>query len=79
MALKKLQQLGVGDQFTLKEGFLLSKDEQNVLLFISPTFPSSETNENAIFAEKLYAIQDALNVNFEAKQKVSILVRPLLQ
>jgi 1-acyl-sn-glycerol-3-phosphate acyltransferase len=67
MALKKMQQLGTGDQFTLKDGFLLSKDEKNVLLFISPTFPSSETSENAVFADQLYSLQDQLNTSFANK------------
>jgi len=69
IALKKLQQLGIGDQFTLKDGFLISKDEQNALLFISPTFPSSETSRNAVFADSLYSIQNRLNDAFAPKIK----------
>lgn len=64
MGLKKLEQLGIGDQFTLKDGFLLSKDEQNLLLFITPAYPSSETDSNEAFAERLYLLQDQLNGNF---------------
>lgn len=67
MALKKLQNLGVGDQFVLKEGFVMSKDEQNILLFISPNFPSSETKKNKGLADRLYAIQDELNTVFNLK------------
>jgi len=65
MALKKLDQLGIGDQFTLKNGFLVSKDEKNLLLFISPIFPASETDKNEAFAESLYRIQDQLNTSFK--------------
>lgn len=67
LALQKLQEIGLNDQFTLKNGFLVSKDEQNVLLFITPTFPSSETAQNAIFADHLYAIQQTLNTAFSEK------------
>ncbi|RMA65717.1 1-acyl-sn-glycerol-3-phosphate acyltransferase [Ulvibacter antarcticus] len=68
-ALKKLRDLGVGDQFTIKDGFLLSKDEEHVLLFITPIHPSSETSKNAAFADTLYALQNELNVAFNEKVK----------
>jgi len=64
IALKKLRQLGVTDDFVLKDGFLLSKDEKNILLFITPKFSSSETAENTKFAEQLYALQDTLNKKY---------------
>ncbi len=65
MGLKKLEKLGIGDQFLLKDGFLLSKNKQNLLLFITPTFPSSETDKNEAFAERLYLLQDQLNEDFK--------------
>lgn len=67
LGLQKLQEIGLNDQFTLQKGFLLSKDEQNVLLFITPTFPSSETAQNALFADHLYATQQTLNTAFSEK------------
>lgn len=65
VALKKLQQLSFGDAFVLENGFLLSKDKQHLLLFISPTHKSSETSENAHFAEQLYNLRDELNTAFK--------------
>lgn len=67
IALKKLRQLGVTDDFVLKEGFLVSKDEKNILLFITPKFGSSETAENAKFAEQLYALQKKLDQKYRGK------------
>ncbi|WP_452227152.1 MMPL family transporter [Lacinutrix cladophorae] len=67
IALKKLQELSFGDDFTLYNGFIISKDKNNVLLFITPTFASSETAENATFADNLYALQDQLNITFKNK------------
>lgn len=67
IALKKLQQIGFGDEFTLHNGFLLSKDQQNVLLFITPTLGSSETSENAKFVDNLYVVSQELNTTFEGK------------
>ncbi|MDN3723351.1 MMPL family transporter [Aequorivita sp. SDUM287046] len=64
IALKKLRQLGVTDDFILKDGFLMSKDKRNILLFITPKFSSSETAENAQFAKNLYSLQRTLNQKY---------------
>ncbi|NNE77737.1 MAG: MMPL family transporter, partial [Pricia sp.] len=64
IALKKLQQLGIGDNFTLKNGFLLDEKEGNILLFITPVFGSNETDKNVPFSEQLYALQEKLNTVF---------------
>lgn len=69
IALKKLQQLGVGDDFKLKNGFLLNKEEQNILLFLTPTHGSRETDKNTELAAKLYDIQDQLNRSYKEKIK----------
>ena len=67
IALKKLRQLGFGEGFKLKNGFLLSEEEDNILLFITPKFGSGETNKNLPFAEALYTVQDALNVKYDSQ------------
>src|SRR5690606_21678354 len=67
IALKKLRQLGVTDDFFLKDGFLVSKDEKNILLFITPKFSSSETAENTKFVEELYTLQNNLNQKYSGK------------
>ncbi|MEO8935086.1 MAG: MMPL family transporter [Xanthomarina sp.] len=67
IALKKLQRLSFGNEFNMQNGFLLSKDKKHILLFISPTYPSSETSENAIFAEQLYSLNAKLNDAFKNK------------
>jgi len=67
IALKKLQQLSFGDDFILHNGFLVSKDKNQVLLFITPTLGSSETSENAKFVENLYDINSQLNNSFKNK------------
>ncbi|MGB6151466.1 MAG: MMPL family transporter [Pricia sp.] len=64
IALKKLRQLGFGEGFKLKDGFLLNEEEENILLFITPAFASGETNKNMPFADALYAIQEALNAKY---------------
>ncbi len=67
IALKKLQQLGIGDDFKLKNGFLLDKEETNILLFITPTYGSNGTDKNMPFADSLYELQAQLNKKYGAK------------
>src|SRR5690606_27899858 len=69
IALKKLRDLGMGDQFTLRDGFLLSKDLQNILLFITPAHPSSETVENTKFVKELYETRYQLDKLFQDRVK----------
>jgi 1-acyl-sn-glycerol-3-phosphate acyltransferase len=67
IALKKLQQLSVGDDFELKNGFVLTKDKKNLLLFITPRLATNETDKNTIFIEKLNTIKNNLNSKFSNK------------
>ncbi|MEO5787859.1 MMPL family transporter [Gelidibacter sp.] len=67
MAIQHLQQLGISDDFTLKDGFLVSKDEQHLLLFITPKYPSNNTTENGLFSQQLYQLRDDLNGVFKDK------------
>ena len=64
LGLKKLEELQVGDDFKLFNNFLITKDEKHLLLFISPTYPASETDKNSVFLEKFEAIQDSLNLKY---------------
>ena len=67
IALKKLQELGFGDNFTLQNGFLVSKDEKHILLFITPALEANETAQNTVFVENLYATNASLNDSFTGK------------
>ncbi len=71
IALKKLQQLNIGDDFTLENGFVMTRDKKKLLLFITSNIPSSETEKNTIFAEKLKSIQENLNTKFKDKTSIS--------
>ncbi|TYB74105.1 MMPL family transporter [Bizionia saleffrena] len=64
LAVKHLQKLGIHKDFQLKNGFIVSKNESHLLLFITPQYGSSETNKNVAFANGLYNIQDELNISF---------------
>lgn len=71
MAIKHLQKLGISDEFTVKDGFLISQDEQHILLFITPAYSSNNTTQNAVLSEQLYQLQDHLNADFKDKVKSS--------
>lgn len=67
LGLKQLQQLNIGDDFKLYNNFLVSKDEQSLLLFITPQLVANETDQNALFVEKLYQFNTQLNQEFTEK------------
>ena len=64
LGLRKLEELQLGDDFKLFNNFLITKDEQHLLLFISPTHPASETDKNSIFLEHFEAIKNSLNSKY---------------
>ncbi|KGO89684.1 1-acyl-sn-glycerol-3-phosphate acyltransferase [Flavobacterium suncheonense] len=70
IALKKLQQLGVGDEFQLKNGYVVTKDESKLLLFLNPKLGGSETEKNTLFVTKLNGIKEQLNNQFKEKTTV---------
>ena len=66
-ALKKLEQLKISDDFDIFNGFLMTKNKKNILLFIKPKLPTNETDANTDFVRKLYTISEALNKKYERK------------
>jgi 1-acyl-sn-glycerol-3-phosphate acyltransferase len=70
IGLKKLRQLGMGDEFHLQDGYVITKDNQKILLFISPKLPGNETKRNTIFVDHLDAIKASLNKTFKKTASV---------
>lgn len=71
IALNKLQQLSVGDDFELQNGFLLTKNKSKLLLFITPKLAANETDTNTIFIENINRIRDNLNQQFKSKASLT--------
>ena len=71
IALKKLQQMSVGDNFELNNGFVLTKDKKKLLLFITPKLAANETDKNTLFIAELAKIQTELNSKFEQTVEMS--------
>ena len=72
IALKKLQQLSVGDDFELQNGFVLTKDKKNLLLFVTPKLATNETDKNTHFIEDLESIKTNLTCKFKDKVEMDL-------
>ena len=70
IALQKLQSQSLSSEFHLKDGFIVTKDEQSLLLFIDPVFGGSETENNTLFVARLNKIKDELNEKYRARSHI---------
>lgn len=61
LALPHLQQLSVDEHLVFRDGYLFTKDNQHLVLFIQPKLSGSETKENERFTALLNEIKEALN------------------
>lgn len=71
IALKKLQQMSVGNEFDLQNGFVVTKDKKKLLLFITPKLPANETDKNTLFIARLNNIKNALNSQYSHRASLS--------
>ncbi|RFM36335.1 trifunctional MMPL family transporter/lysophospholipid acyltransferase/class I SAM-dependent methyltransferase [Chitinophaga silvisoli] len=60
IGIKKLQHLQYDDHFELYDGYIMTKDHQHILMFITPKFPPSATGKNTVFLDELQAQIDSL-------------------
>jgi 1-acyl-sn-glycerol-3-phosphate acyltransferase len=60
LGIKKLQHLQYDEQFVLYDGYVMSKDQRHLLLFITPANPASATGKNAPLLKGLQAEIDSL-------------------
>ena len=70
IALKRWQQMNMGGDMVLENGFLFTKDKSKILLFINPVLKGSETEQNTLFAAQLYGIQNTLNQHYSGKASI---------
>ncbi|MCK0130974.1 1-acyl-sn-glycerol-3-phosphate acyltransferase [Flavobacteriaceae bacterium F08102] len=67
LGLEPLKALRLGDDFSVENGFVTTRDEKHLLLFISPQMQANESKKNDAFVKKLYEIQSGLNAEFKSK------------
>ncbi|MEJ7768483.1 MAG: 1-acyl-sn-glycerol-3-phosphate acyltransferase [Chitinophagaceae bacterium] len=60
IAFRKLQQLQYDENFELYAGYVITRDQKNLLRFITPAFPPNNTGKNALFLNGLDAVIDSL-------------------
>ncbi|MBB4117994.1 hypothetical protein GGR32_000266 [Mesonia hippocampi] len=70
VALKKLQELSISDNFKLIDGYIVTKDEQSLLLFIDPVLSGSETEKNTNFIEELNKLKHEINTQLLGKSTI---------
>lgn len=70
LGLQKLKELQIGEDFTIKDGYVVTTDEKHLLLFIKPKLASNETDKNTAFVTQLNDIKTSLNAEYIDKISV---------
>ena len=53
IAFEKLKQLQFDDNFQLQDGYIFTKDNKHLIIFLNPVFATNKTDENTVFINKL--------------------------
>jgi len=67
--LKNLESLQFDDNFELHDGYIITKDKKNLLLFISPSNASKETAENAKMLTGLDSVLVQTSLKYQGEVK----------
>jgi 1-acyl-sn-glycerol-3-phosphate acyltransferase len=70
LAMQKLQGINTDENLEFNNGYLSTKDESKILLFLKPKLPPSETKQNAEFSEKLLHLKSKLNNDFKGNASI---------
>ncbi|WP_291046893.1 1-acyl-sn-glycerol-3-phosphate acyltransferase [Empedobacter sp. UBA1574] len=71
VALNRLKEKNLTDDFEVYNGFIVTKDHSKLFLFINPKFSGSETEHNTEFVNRLEEIQQHLNPEYSGKSTLS--------
>ncbi len=63
LGLKKVQQLQYDENFELYDSYVVTKDQRNLLLFITPAYPPGNTGKNAKMLEGIDSVITQLGKN----------------
>jgi len=64
IGIKKLQRLQYDEQFDLYDGYIMTKDRRNLLIFVTPANAPNATGKNTEFFNELDKVLDSLNKQF---------------
>lgn len=76
--LKKLQQLNIGTDFKLSDGYLTTLDEKNILFFINPKYDGNDTEHNTALVQALENLQNRLNATYKGKVSCELFGAPFI-
>ena len=71
VALNRLKEKNLTDDFEVYNGFIVTKDHSKLFLFINPKFSGSETEHNTEFVNRLEEIKSHLNPAYKGKSALS--------
>lgn len=70
LALKKLQNLKFDENFDVHEGYIMTRDKKNLMMFISSSVSTTDNDKSKIFFDSLDEIIKSLNAKFNNKVTV---------
>src|SRR5690606_29589115 len=65
LALDKFRRLQSGDNFSLKDGYLIHENGKNLFIFLSPNARANETSQNTFLVESLNSKINSLNSKYK--------------
>ncbi|HEX4849551.1 MAG TPA: glycerol acyltransferase, partial [Puia sp.] len=71
LGFKKLQQLQYDENFELYDDYIITKDHQHLLLFVTPAYPPNNTGQNAKLLKGIDQIRDEMNKSNDQKVEAS--------
>ncbi|RLD49768.1 MAG: glycerol acyltransferase, partial [Bacteroidetes bacterium] len=78
IVLKKLQTLQVDKNFNLQNGYVVSKNNKNLLFFIIPKFSGTETNSNGKLVSEIKKIITATEQKYNGKINAEFFGAPVV-
>lgn len=69
-ALKKIQNLQFDENFEVNEGYIMTRDKKNLMIFIDSDIPANDNSKTKVFIESLDSIIKSIQTEF--KNKVTI-------
>jgi uncharacterized protein len=71
IVMNKLRNSQFADEYLIQDGYIFTRNKKNLLLFLSCTYPPSETGRNSILIDSLDSIIQKLDVKYKNEIKAS--------
>jgi 1-acyl-sn-glycerol-3-phosphate acyltransferase len=64
IGIRKMQQLQLDEQYALYDGYIMTKDQRHLLMFITPAYPPNATGKNTRFLQLLQDTMQAVQQRY---------------